>query len=79
MDELERLLRSVPDCYEDFVIGVLAEARHYSDKKDDLAAYIKDNPNATSSDIGMWTTINMQGIDLDNPPELVLVDDDDEE
>ncbi len=78
MSELELLLRNVPDCYEDFVIGVLAEAEEYPDKKADLIAYIKSNTSATSSDIGEWTMRNMQGIDPDNPPELVLVDDEEE-
>ena len=79
MEELEILLKGVSDSYSDFVVGVMAEARSSPKKLDGLIAFIKNNPEATTSDIGEWTAINIQGIDLENPPELVLVDDEPEE
>lgn len=78
MDELRQLLLRVSDCYSDFVYGVMAEARDYPDRLDDLIHFIKENPQATTSDIGMWTMINLEGIDPDNPPPLILTDDDEE-
>lgn len=79
MEELKQLLLRVSDCYSDFVCGVMAEARDYPEHLDDLIKFIKENPQATTSDIGMWTMTNLEGIDLNNPPELILVDDDEDE
>lgn len=78
MDELKQLLLQVPDCYSDFVYGVMAEARDYPEHLDELIKFIKDNPEATTSDIGEWTMINLEHIDPDNPPPLILTDDDEE-
>lgn len=78
MEELKQLLLQVSDCYPDFVSGVLAEARDYPEKLDDLKQYIKDNPEADTSDIGAWTLVNIQGMDLDNPVPLEIVDDDED-
>lgn len=79
MEELEILLKDISDSYSDFVVGVMAEARSSPEKLDELISFIKNNPEATTSDIGEWTAVNIQGIDLENPPELVLVDDEPEE
>ena len=79
MEGLEILLKGVSDSYSDFVVGVMAEARNSPEKLDELIAFIKNNPEVTTSDIGEWTAVNIQGIDLENPPELVLVDDEPEE
>lgn len=78
MEELRRLLLQVSDSYSDFVIGVMAEARYCPQKLGDLIQYIMDNPEATSSDIGKWTMINIEGIDPENPPPMEIVDDDEE-
>ena len=78
MEELRQLLLQVSDSYSDFVIGVMAEARDCPQKLGDLIQYIKDNPEATSSDIGKWTMINIEGIDPENPPPMEIVDDDEE-
>ena len=79
MEELKKLLENVSDTYSDFVRGVMGEARDCPEKLDELKEYIKENPDATSSDIGKWTGINMLGLDPDNPPELILTDDDEDE
>lgn len=79
MEELKQLLLQVSDCYSDFVYGVMAEARDYPERLDELIQFIKDNPEATTSDIGEWTMINFEHIDPDNLPPLILTDDDDEE
>lgn len=43
-----------------------------------LYSYIKDNPEATTSDILKWIWTEIDGIDLKNPPPLILTDDDEE-
>lgn len=75
MDELKQLLLQVSDSYSDFVHGVMLDARDYPDRLDDIIQFIKDNPDATSSDIGLWTMTEIDGIDPDNPPKLILTDD----
>lgn len=79
MEELKKLLENVSDSYPGFVRGVMGEARDCPEKLDKLKEYIKENPDASSSDIGEWTGINMLGLDPDNPPELILTDDDEDE
>ena len=76
MDELEQLLLQVSDSYYGFVRGIMGNARDYPKRLNDIIQFIKDNPQATTSDIGKWVMQNVRGIDLDNPPELILVDDD---
>lgn len=75
MDELKKLLEYVYDSYPDFVTGVMLEIKERPKRLDDLIAFIKSHPSASTSDIAEWTTINVLGIDPDNPPELILVDD----
>ncbi len=75
MEELKQLLLEVSDSYFDFVIGVMAEARDCPEHLNDLIQFIKDNPQATSSDIGRWTMINLEGLDPDNPVSIVVDDD----
>lgn len=79
MEELKQLLLEVSDSYFDFVIGVMAEARDCPEHLNDLIQFIKDNPQATSSDIGRWTMINLEGLDPDNPVSIVVDDDELEE
>ena len=76
MDELKQLLLQVSDSYSDFVHGVMLDARDYPDRLNDIIQFIKDNSEATSSDILEWIWINIYGIDPDNPPKLILTDDD---
>lgn len=50
MDELRKLLENVSDSYEDFVDCMCSIAKDY-DEVDILIDYIKENPEADSSDI----------------------------
>ena len=56
MNELAKLLNSVEDSYYDFVSGIL----HYAEKKEsrqkELLNYLKNNPEATSSDIILFVS-----------------------
>lgn len=76
MEELRQLLLQVSDSYSDFVLGVMLDARENPDRLDDIIKFIKDNPEATTSDIIGWTMVEIDGIDPDNPPPLILTDDD---
>lgn len=76
MDELKELLTKVSDSYSDFVAGVMGEARDCPEKLDELKAFIKEHPEATTSDIGKWTMIHIQKLDPENPPEAIICDDD---
>lgn len=78
MEELKQLLSQVPDSYSDFVYGIMGIARDFPKRLDDIKQFIKDNPEAATSDIGMWTMKEIRGIDPDNPPPLILTDDDEE-
>ena len=75
MEELRQLLLQVSDSYSDFVHGVMLDARDNPDRLDDIIQFIKDNPEATTSDIIGWTMVEIDGIDPDNPPPLILTDD----
>lgn len=75
MEELKELLENVSDTYYDFVRGMLADAEENIDRLDEIIAYIKDNPEATTSDILGWTLETLYGFDLDNV-ESIVVDDD---
>lgn len=75
MDKLELLLSGVSDSYSDFVSRVKICARDNPDRLDDIIQYIKDNPEATTSDILKWIWTEIDGIDLNNPPKLILTDD----
>lgn len=79
MEELKVLLENVSDSYYDFVLGMLQSAREHYDRIDEIIAYIKDNPEADTSDILGWTWSTMDGNDLDNPVSIVDEDDEDED
>lgn len=79
MEELKVLLENVSDSYYDFVQGMLLNAKEHYDRIDEIIAYIKDNPEADTSDILGWTLLTMDGIDIDNPVSIVDEDDEDEE
>ena len=78
MEELRQLLTQVSDSYSDFVCGVLLDIRDNPNRLDDIKQFLRDNPEATSSDIVRWTCVEIDGIDPDNPPPLILTDDDEE-
>ncbi len=79
MDELKQLALKVPDSYDGFVVDILAVARDYPDRFDDIVNYLKEHIDMNTSDILEWVFTEIEGIDLDNPPELILVDDDEDE
>ena len=74
MDKLELLLYGVSDSYSDFVSRVKICARDNPNRLDDIIQYIKGNPEATTSDILKWIWTEIDGIDLNNPPKLILTD-----
>jgi hypothetical protein len=51
MSELKKLLLNVPDSYSDFVESLLDEARKSEKRKQGLIKYLKDNPEATTSEV----------------------------
>ncbi|MBQ9278292.1 MAG: hypothetical protein IJ224_06620 [Lachnospiraceae bacterium] len=57
MKELELFLNNVSDTYYDFVTGILHYAQKKQSRLDAVLRYIKDNPNATSSDIVYFVSI----------------------
>lgn len=76
MDELKQLLLQVPDSYDGFVIGVQITARDYPDRLDDVVNYLKEHRDMGTSDILKWIWEDVEGIDLNAPTKLELVDDD---
>lgn len=75
MEELNQLLLKVPDCYTDFVYGIMGIARDYPNRLYDIKQFIKDNPEAGTSDIGLWIMKEIRGLDPDNPPKMLIEDD----
>lgn len=72
MNELEKLLNEVSDSYFDFVMGMMSEAKEHPDRLKDIIAFIKDNPEAKTSDILGWALSTLDGIDLENPKSIVV-------
>lgn len=67
MDELRELLDKVGDRYTAFVHGVCASLSHEDPEcMQDMIAFIKANPNATSSDIIEYLC-ELEGIEI---PEI---------
>nr|DAL87938.1 MAG TPA: hypothetical protein [Caudoviricetes sp.] len=79
MEELKALLENVSDSYYDFVRAMLQSAKEHYDRIDEIIAYIKDNPEANTSDILGWDSATFDGIDFENPVSIVNEDDEDEE
>jgi hypothetical protein len=50
MDELKKVLESVDDCYEDFVVGVMSAAEDDEDIEK-IIVFIKENDEVTTSDV----------------------------
>lgn len=78
MEELKILLEGVKDSYYDFVRGMMSEAEEYPERINEIITYIKENPEADTSDILGWTLETLDGIDLESP-ESIVVDDEEEE
>lgn len=51
MDELRKLLTSVPDSYEDFVGAMLTYLKNDEENCEKMIAYIMDNPDKKTDDI----------------------------
>ena len=66
---LKQILKKVPDAYPDFVNGMMALLEDEEEITEKIIRYIKNNPNATTSEILEYHT----SID---PTELEIVDDD---
>ena len=79
MEELKALLENVSDSYYDFVRAMLQSAKEHYDRIDEIIEYIKDNPEANTSDILGWDPATFDGIDFENPVSIVNEDDEDEE
>ena len=78
MEKLKLLLSGVSDSYSDFVSRVKICARDNPNRVSDIIQHIENNPEATTSDILEWIWREIDGIDPDNPPRLILTDDDEE-
>lgn len=79
MEELNQLLLDVPDSYFDFVIGMMAYARNNSDRLDEIVEYLKSHKDVTTSDFLEWIETDIEGLDPDNLPNIVVDDDEAEE
>ena len=79
MEELKALLENVSDSYYDFVRAMLQSAKEHYDRIDEIIAYIKDNPEANTSDILGWDSATFDGIDFEKPVSIVNEDDEEEE
>ena len=51
MKELIQQLSSIPDAYDDFILGTINYAKKDPSHIDALINYIKNNTNLTSSDV----------------------------
>lgn len=63
IDELEILLRNVKDGYPDFIDCVIYNAEEDEDVLLDMLDFMRDNPDATSSDIIRYMD-EIQGIEV---------------
>lgn len=71
MEELKELLKNVKDSYYDFVMGILSEAKNHPERTDKIINYIKENPEADTSEIVGWVLESLDGINLENPKSIV--------
>ncbi|HBB71879.1 MAG TPA: hypothetical protein DCZ71_04655 [Ruminococcus sp.] len=53
-DEFKMLIKSVPDTYEDFERWVFRAAETYEGYAEYIINYLKDHPDATTSDIAAY-------------------------
>ena len=61
-DEVKKLLENVSDTYYDFVEGALIEAEKDESYAEKLIDYLKNNPDATTSEIIKYETEEIFGI-----------------
>ena len=59
MSELLMLLQSVPDSYDDFVIGMMSFAQSSEFRKQKLTEFLKQNPDANTSRIIEFTAMEL--------------------
>ncbi|GEM_PF-5355777 len=57
-DKLRKLLERTPKAYNDFINGTLRDADEYN-AYDKLIGFMEENPNATSSDVTYFLTVNI--------------------
>lgn len=53
-NEFKKLIKSVPDTYEDFEQWVFRAAETYEGYAEYIINYLKDHPEATTSDIAAY-------------------------
>ena len=51
MEELEDVLRSVPDCYDDFVVGMKVYLKDDEENMKKIIAYIKNDSEKRTDDV----------------------------
>ena len=51
MEELEDVLRSVPDCYDDFVVGMKVYLKDDAENMKKIIAYIKNDSEKRTDDV----------------------------
>lgn len=79
MEEFKRLLENVKDSYFDFVMGMIIEEKNYPGRAEKISNFIKENPEADTSEIIVWVHETLDGLDPDNPVSIVVDDDELEE
>lgn len=57
MDELRKILENVSDSYDGFVMGMVTYALYSETRYERLVNYITEHPEATSSDIIYYVSI----------------------
>lgn len=62
LKDLRECLESVSDSYDDFVEGGIMAANNHTEYAEKLIAYIKENPDSTTSDIIKYETEELLGI-----------------
>ena len=51
MEELENALKSVPDCYDDFLYGMKAFLKDDEENAEKIIEFIKEDPNRKTDDV----------------------------
>lgn len=59
--ELEKLVRSIPRAYDDFIESTLSDAEEFN-AYDKLINLIKNTPDITPSDIIKYISIELHGV-----------------
>lgn len=74
MEDFKKLLENVKDSYYDFVMGMMCEEKNHPGRAEMIINYIKEHPDADTSEIIGWVQSYLDGIDIENP-ESIVVDD----